>query len=107
DRVHVLGEYGGLALPLPDHLWQRDGKNWGYGKVKFTGRDDLTAKYVEYAKMLKALVKDGVSAAVYTQTTDVEIEANGFYTYDRKVLKFDPAAVRAANLEVINTLSHE
>ncbi|OAM90812.1 beta-galactosidase [Termitidicoccus mucosus] len=107
DRVLVLGEYGGLALPLPDHLWQRDGKNWGYGKVKFTGRDDLTAKYVEYANMLKGLVKDGFSAAVYTQTTDVEIEANGFYTYDRKVLKFDPAAARAANLEVINALPHE
>jgi beta-galactosidase/beta-glucuronidase len=104
DRVLVLGEYGGLALPLPDHLWQRDGKNWGYGKVKFTGRDDLTAKYVEYANMLKTLVKDGYSAAVYTQTTDVEIEANGFYTYDRKVLKFDPAALRAANREVINAL---
>jgi beta-galactosidase/beta-glucuronidase len=107
DRVLVLGEYGGLALPLPDHLWQRDGKNWGYGKVKFTGRDDLTAKYVEYATLLKGLVKDGFSAAVYTQTTDVEIEANGFYTYDRKVLKFDPAAVRAANREVINALPAE
>ncbi|MDR0535857.1 MAG: hypothetical protein LBG65_05880 [Puniceicoccales bacterium] len=107
DRVLVLGEYGGLALPLPDHLWQRDGKNWGYGKVKFTGRDDLTAKYVEYANMLKGLVKDGFSAAVYTQTTDVEIEANGFYTYDRKVLKFNPAAVRAANQEVINALPVE
>jgi beta-galactosidase/beta-glucuronidase len=107
DRVLVLGEYGGLALPLPDHLWQRDGKNWGYGKVKFTGRDDLTAKYVEYANMLKGLVKDGFSAAVYTQTTDVEIEANGFYTYDRKVLKFDPAAVRSANREVIGTLPAE
>ncbi|OAM88424.1 beta-galactosidase [Termitidicoccus mucosus] len=107
DRVLVLGEYGGLALPLPDHLWQRDGKNWGYGKVKFTGRDDLTAKHVEYANMLKGLVKDGFSAAVYTQTTDVEIEANGFYTYDRKVLKFDPAAARAANLEVIGTLPAE
>ncbi|OAM90842.1 hypothetical protein OH491_03680 [Termitidicoccus mucosus] len=107
DRVLVLGEYGGLALPLPDHLWQSDGKNWGYGKVKFTGRDDLTAKYVEYANMLKGLVKDGFSAAVYTQTTDVEIEANGFYTYDRKVLKFDPAAVRSANREVIGTLPAE
>jgi beta-galactosidase/beta-glucuronidase len=104
DRVLVLGEYGGLALPLPGHLWRRDGKNWGYGKVKFTGRDDLTAKYVEYANMLKNMVKDGYSAAVYTQTTDVEIEANGFYTYDRKVLKFDPDALRAANREVINAL---
>ncbi|AWI08159.1 glycoside hydrolase family 2 protein [Ereboglobus luteus] len=100
----VLGEYGGLALPLPGHLWQQDDKNWGYGKVKFAGKDDLTAKYVEYTKMLKAMVAEGYSAAVYTQTTDVEIEANGFYTYDRKILKMDAAAVRAANRAVIDAL---
>ncbi|MDF9826976.1 beta-galactosidase/beta-glucuronidase [Ereboglobus sp. PH5-10] len=101
----VLGEYGGLALPLPGHLWKPDGKNWGYGKVKFTGKDDLTAKYVEYTKMLKDMVAEGYAAAVYTQTTDVEIEANGFYTYDRKVLKMDGPAVRAANRAVIEALA--
>ncbi|MDF9831999.1 beta-galactosidase/beta-glucuronidase [Ereboglobus sp. PH5-5] len=101
----VLGEYGGLALPLPGHLWKPDGKNWGYGKVKFTGKDDLTAKYVEYTKMLKDMVAEGYAAAVYTQTTDVEIEANGFYTYDRKVLKMDGSAVRAANRAVIEALA--
>ncbi|AWI10584.1 glycoside hydrolase family 2 protein [Ereboglobus luteus] len=101
----VLGEYGGLALPLPGHLWKPDGKNWGYGKVKFTGKDDLTAKYVEYTKMLKDMVAEGYAAAVYTQTTDVEIEANGFYTYDRKVLKMDGPAVRDANRKVIEALA--
>ena len=29
----------------------------------------------------------GLSGAVYTQTTDVEGEVNGFLTYDREVIK--------------------
>ena len=31
--------------------------------------------------------RNGLSAAVYTQTTDVEGEINGLMTYDRKVTK--------------------
>jgi hypothetical protein len=62
---------------------------------------------VIYAGMLKDLVKEGYSAGVYTQTTDVEIEINGFYTYDRKDIKVDPAAVRKANQGIINALPPE
>lgn len=36
---------------------------------------------------LKELISKGLAAAVYTQTTDVEIETNGLMTYDRKVMK--------------------
>ena len=45
-------------------------------------------------------IKSGVSAGVYTQTTDVEIEVNGLMTYDRKVIKVDEAALRDINLQV-------
>ena len=101
--VNVLGEYGGIGYPVEGHLWQ-EGKNWGY--VKFSSTDEVTDKYVEYAKQLSGLVKtDMCAAAVYTQTTDVEGEVNGFYTYDREVLKMDLERVRKANLEVINTSS--
>ena len=41
----------------------------------------------------------GLSAAVYTQTTDVETECNGLMTYDREILKVDPERIRAANME--------
>ncbi|MDR0353715.1 MAG: hypothetical protein LBI02_10380 [Opitutaceae bacterium] len=102
NRVLVLGEYGGIGLPLPGHLWQEGGKNWGYKGVKKDAAE-VTAQYIEYAKMLKKLIPEGCAAAVYTQTTDVEVEVNGFYTYDRKVLKVAPAAIRAANREIINT----
>ncbi|WP_080905545.1 glycoside hydrolase family 2 protein [Parabacteroides sp. Marseille-P3160] len=101
-RVNVLGEYGGIGLPLTDHLWMKD-RNWGY--IQFKNSDEVTAEYVKYAKQLQDLVKRGFSAAVYTQTTDVEGEVNGLMTYDRKQIKINEAAVRQANQEVIKELN--
>ena len=46
----------------------------------------------------------GTSGAVYTQTTDCEIEVNGLLTYDRAVLKVDEARVKAVNQKVISAL---
>ena len=100
-RVNVLGEYGGIGLPLEGHLWQQ-GKNWGY--VQFKNSDEVTAEYVKYANELKGFVKRGFSAAVYTQTTDVEGEVNGLMTYDRKVIKINEKAVKEANQAVIREL---
>ncbi|TFG73923.1 MAG: beta-galactosidase, partial [Flavobacteriales bacterium] len=101
QRTNVLGEYGGIGLPLEGHLWKPD-NNWGY--VKFKNSKETTAEYVKYANDLKKLVKAGFSAAVYTQTTDVEGEVNGFMTYDRKVDKMNIPEVKNANLEVINAI---
>ncbi|RED95274.1 hypothetical protein [Marinoscillum furvescens] len=53
------------------------------------------------------MAKSGFSAAVYTQTTDVEGEVNGLMTYDRKVIKLDLPAVRKANLKVINSINQD
>ena len=100
-RVNVLGEYGGIGLPVENHLWWNK-RNWGY--VQFKNSDEVTAEYVKYANILKDYVKRGFSAAVYTQTTDVEGEVNGLMTYDRKVIKIDEAAVKKANQSVINEL---
>lgn len=100
-RVNVLGEYGGIGLPLENHLWQTD-RNWGY--IQFKNADEVTAEYVKYAKELQGMVARGFSAAVYTQTTDVEGEVNGLMTYDRKQIKINEAAVRKANQDVINAL---
>lgn len=102
QRVNVLGEYGGIGLPLDGHLWMND-RNWGY--VQFKNSDEVTRQYVEYANSLRDMVKRGFSAAVYTQTTDMEGEINGVMTYDRKVIKMNEDALRKANLEVINALS--
>jgi len=85
SHVIVLGEFGGLGLPLPNHTWL-DKNNWGYGKT-FENADALFERYASFMATLEKLIPQGLSAAVYTQTTDVEIETNGLMTYDRKVIK--------------------
>ncbi|HNT92272.1 MAG TPA: glycoside hydrolase family 2 TIM barrel-domain containing protein [Bacteroidales bacterium] len=93
QRAAVLGEFGGLGLPVQGHTWEQ--KNWGYEKM-----GDSTAllrKYEEfYAMVRQMVVENGMSASVYTQTTDVETETNGLMTYDRKIDKMGYANVRKA-----------
>lgn len=91
DRVSVLGEFGGLGLPVKGHLWKDQG-NWGYRTYKT--EDELRTNYHSLMKRLHPLIGKGLAAAVYTQTTDVEVEVNGLMTYDREVLKFDPAEMK-------------
>ncbi len=93
-RAAVLGEFGGLGLGLDGHTWEQ--KTWGYRGTKDGA--DLTRKYEKLLQgVYKLRDKPGMSAAVYTQTTDVETEANGMVTYDRAVIKVDVARVAAAN----------
>ncbi|HLQ38125.1 MAG TPA: glycoside hydrolase family 2 TIM barrel-domain containing protein, partial [Planctomycetota bacterium] len=92
-RASVCGEFGGLGLPLAGHTWV-DKNNWGY--VSFKNPQSLTDEYVRRLEALHPLIAQGLSAAVYTQTTDVEIECNGWLTYDRAVAKIDPERAAAA-----------
>jgi hypothetical protein len=94
DRAAVLGEFGGLGLPIKGHTWQ-DEKNWGYRS--YETREDLTNAYVALIDNLRSLIGDGLCAAIYTQTTDVEIEVNGLMTYDRAMIKMDHKKAAAAN----------
>jgi len=91
-RAAVLGEYGGLGWPVPNHLWQ-DQRNWGYRT--YQSRQELNENYARLMRSLYGLRGHGLAAAIYTQTTDVEIEVNGLMTYDREVLKFDPQEMSA------------
>lgn len=101
NRPTVLGEYGGIGLVLEDHLWEPD-RNWGY--VRFDSPKAVTDEYERYAEILSKLIPNGFSAAVYTQTTDVEIEVNGLMTYDRKVMKVEPERIRAINTRICHSL---
>jgi hypothetical protein len=92
QRAAVLGEFGGLGLPLEGHTWQAK-DNWGYRS--FTDRPSLTTAYEQLIRRLRPLIGKGLSAAVYTQTTDVEIEVNGLLTYDREIIKLDPQRTAA------------
>jgi len=100
----VLGEYGGIGLPMEGHLWQTD-KNWGY--VQFKNPKEVTDEYVKYGEELIRLVRIAYSAAVYTQTTDVEGEVNGLITYDRKVIKVDEPRLKKINQEICNSLNEK
>jgi hypothetical protein len=97
-RAVVNGEYGGLGLPMDGHTWQ--GKdNWGYQQFKSV--EELVAKYADFVDRVHLLRgTPGMSAAVYTQLTDVEIEVNGLLTYDREVIKGDLYQYRDLNTKV-------
>jgi hypothetical protein len=93
-RAAVLGEYGGLGLGVEGHSWSR--KIWGYQGTRDSA--ELTRKYERLAARVWQLKDEpGLSAAVYTQITDVETEGNGLLTYDRAVIKVDVDRIRAVN----------
>ena len=96
----VLGEFGGLGLPLEGHTWL-DKDNWGYRT--FENADTLFKTYSGYLSRIVPFIKRGLSAAIYTQTTDVEIECNGLMTYDRKVIKIPENQLKAATRKMYET----
>lgn len=102
-RASVLGEFGGLGLPVDGHTWVEK-NNWGY--VSYKSKEELTAAYLALVEQIPLLIGQGLCAAVYTQTTDVEIEVNGWLTYDRKVWKIDPDIARKATLKVYEEPPH-
>jgi len=97
-RPYFISEFGGYNLAVPGHMWDEAGR---FGYKFYEDRSTLGAGFSRLMRArLIPLVRRGLRAAVYTQVSDVEIESNGFYTYDRRVLKFDAAAVRALNGEL-------
>ena len=98
-QILVLGEFGGLGLPVEGHTWQQN-KNWGYQSFKTS--EEMFKRYNEFTQRIAQLIPLGLSAAVYTQTTDVEGEINGFMTYDRKVDKFPVDKMKEANTKLYN-----
>ena len=87
DKPFFLSEFGGYCYAVDGHLYDPD-KSYGYRNCKSQKAfmDALEALYLE---QIIPLVKEGLCATVYTQVSDVEEEINGFFTYDREVLKVD------------------
>ncbi|MGY3055604.1 beta-galactosidase/beta-glucuronidase [Pedobacter sp. UYEF25] len=75
----ACGEYGGIGYIFPGHVW-REGNTY----VMIDNEKKFTDLFDEFATDL-AIYKtnNGLSAAVYTEITDVEGELNGLLTYDR------------------------
>ena len=98
-RASFLGEFGGLGCRVAGHLWTANA--WGYGDTgKDADRKAFETKYVNLMDHVGGLAAKGLAGSVYTQTTDVEGEINGLVTYDRKVVKFDPAVFAEAHRRV-------
>ncbi len=101
NRGVILSEFGGYALKLDGHVWDPD-TEFGYKKCDST--EALTEAYLDLIEaQLKPWIKRGLSGAVYTQTTDVEIEINGYLTYDRKVEKMDRQKIKHVHRELFET----
>ena len=93
DRVSVLGEFGGYGWAVDGHLWNPSMRNWGYKNID--GAMSLIDNYGKLMFDVEALIAQGLAAAIYTQTTDVEGEVNGLMTYDRKLTKMPSALIHA------------
>lgn len=99
-RAIFLGEFGGLGLPEPGHMWLE--KGWGYQSFKTS--DELTTRFEGLMAALRKLREAGLSGAVYTQTTDCETELNGLMPYDRAFVKMDEARTRRAIANLMKPL---
>jgi hypothetical protein len=94
ERAAVQGEFGGLGFNMAGHTWYEEG--WGYDL--FPDRESLTQRFEDFFRIIRrAAAEHGLSASVYTQTTDIESENNGLMTYDREIAKIEPQAVAMAH----------
>jgi hypothetical protein len=99
QRAFFISEFGGFSLTIPGHVWDENKK---FGYRFYPSSAELTRAYLALVENeLMPLVAQGLSAAVYTQTTDVEIEINGFLTYDRQIEKLDAPAISRVHRELI------
>lgn len=97
DRPYVLSEFGGYSMKIEGHTF--NDKMFGY-KI-YRSKESLTRAYSRlYNKVIIPQIKDGLSATVYTEVTDVEDELNGLMTYDREVLKIDMDVLKEINKKV-------
>ncbi|MBN2484935.1 MAG: beta-galactosidase [Bacteroidales bacterium] len=98
-QVRACGEYGGVGYKIEGHSWTND----YFSYITVHSSDELAKVYNSYNNELMVFkAEKGLSAAVYTEITDVEIELNGLITYDRKVVKADIEKIKQANYNAIH-----
>ncbi len=104
-RAVALSEFGGYALKLDGHLWDPDAE---FGYKKFDSSTALSEAYERLlVEQLTPWIEGGLSAAIYTQTSDVEIEANGYLTYDREVVKMDVEKLKAIHQRLTRNIARD
>jgi len=100
NKAQVLGEFGGIGVPIEGHLWNDLVAGWGYDGV--VSPSILKQQYSLMIDSLKKLKEMGLSGAIYTQPFDVESEQNGLITYDRKIIKLPFSTYYNINSKIVN-----
>lgn len=92
DQAKVLAEWGGLGLPISGHTWSSGEFRWAQpAHIEYTtDQSQFLYLYQDYVNQIRVMRDTiGLSAAIYSQLTDVERETTGLLTYDRAALKVD------------------
>lgn len=97
-RALALTEYGGYILAVDGHRWTD--KVFGYRICRDSAALAHDYKKLMLGQVLPHIRKEGLTAAVYTQITDVEEELNGLMTHDREVLKIPEETLREINKQL-------
>ncbi len=102
NRPFVLSEFGGYSQVISSHVW--DEKN-SFGYKMFETKNSLSDAYeMLIREQVIPLIQRGLSATVYTQLSDVELEVNGVLTYDREIVKFEKFMMRSLNEQIKKSL---
>lgn len=101
-RAYALTEYGGYSMVSKGHSFDEK-KSFGYKMYK--NKAALTEAYEKLVKnQVLPLIPQGLSATVYTQLSDVELEVNGIMSYDRSELKIDEGTLKILNQRMKSAL---
>ena len=102
-KAMVVGEFGGIGVPIKHHIWNSWKLGWGYNGLK--DKNKLQIIYKQMTDSLLKLRDIGLSGSIYTQPFDVEAEQNGLITYDRKVAKLPLETIRSINSVLVSSVS--
>ncbi len=97
-KARVLGEFGGIGVPIENHLWDDTKTGWGYDGIVTPQK--MKAQYSAMIDSLVKLKEQGLSGSIYTQPFDVETEQNGIMTYDREIIKLKPEDLRTIHAKL-------
>lgn len=102
DRPVALSEFGGYSAVVDDH----HSHSVTYGYQVYDNLDELTDNYRKLIEQqIIPNVQNGLSATIYTQLSDVEVETNGLFTYDREVQKIHADDVMELNQQIYQTFN--
>jgi hypothetical protein len=99
NRAVILSEFGGYSYRVEGHVYSEN--NFGY--KQFKSEEEFQKAFLSlYENEVIPYKMKGLTAAVYTQLSDVEVELNGLLTYDREVIKISPEIVWKINQRLLS-----